>query len=74
MRGSRKFFHRGPIFLRFLTFFSRLGGSKYNFKRAIIGPPEKRHLNGVSLADMVDQRRMLACKLCGLTGDSNQCC
>ena len=28
----------------------RGGGSKYHFKRAIIGPPAKRHLNGVSLA------------------------
>ena len=26
------------------------GGSKYHYKRAIIGPPAKRHLNGVSLA------------------------
>ena len=25
-------------------------GSNYNFKRAIIFPPAKRHLNGVSLA------------------------
>ena len=25
-------------------------GSKYHYKRAIIGPPTKRHLNGVSLA------------------------
>ena len=26
------------------------GGSKYHYKRAIIAPPAKRHLNGVSLA------------------------
>ena len=25
-------------------------GSKYHYKRAINGPPAKRHLNGVSLA------------------------
>ena len=25
-------------------------GSKYHYKRAIIDPPAKRHLNGVSLA------------------------
>ena len=45
MRGSRKFRQRGPT----LTFFFWWGerGSK---KRAIIGPPAKRHLNGVSLA------------------------
>ena len=27
-----------------------VGGSKYHYKRAIIGPPAKRHLNGVSHA------------------------
>ena len=32
-----------------VCFFSCLGegGSKYHYKRAIIGPPAKRHLNGV---------------------------
>ena len=28
----------------------REGGSKYHFKRAAIGPPAKRHWNGISLA------------------------
>ena len=43
MRGSRKFFQ---------TFSSWLGerGSKYHYKRVIIWPPAKGHLNGVSLA------------------------
>ena len=26
------------------------GWEKYHYKRAVIGPPAKRHLNGVSLA------------------------
>ena len=47
MHGSRKFCERGSRF-----FFSWWGdrGSKYHYKWAIIGPPAKRHLNGVSLA------------------------
>ena len=32
------------------SFFKVDEGSKYHFKRALIGPPAKRHLNGVSLA------------------------
>ena len=35
----------------FFFFWWREKGSKYHCKRAIIGPPVKRHLNGVSLAD-----------------------
>ena len=40
----------GPTLTKF--FFSIMGEelSKYHFKRAIFGPPAKRHLNGVSLA------------------------
>ena len=40
------------LFSSFLLFLSRWreGGSKYHYKRAIIGLPAKRHLNGVSLA------------------------
>ena len=33
-----------------LDFFMREGGSKCQYKRAIVGPPAKRHFNGVSLA------------------------
>ena len=44
---------RGPIVMLFflLFFFSWWGegGSRYHYKRAIIGPPAKCHLNGVSL-------------------------
>ena len=55
MHGSRKFFQRGSNFFYVFFvcfFFSWVGerGSKYHYKRAIIGPPAKRHLNGVSLA------------------------
>ena len=50
MRGSRKFCQRGSKFDK--VFFSWWGekGSKYHFKRVIIDPPAKCHLNGVSLA------------------------
>ena len=47
------FFQRGSNFDVFFLFFLIWwgeSGSKYNYKRAIIGPPVKRHLNGVSLA------------------------
>ena len=37
------------LWQRFFSWWG-LGGSKYHYKRAIIGPPAKRHLNGVSLA------------------------
>ena len=55
MRGSRNFFQRGFNFYIFflLSLFLLLLGerrSKYHYKRAIISPPAKRHLNGVSLA------------------------
>ena len=45
MRGSRKFFQRASNY--FFTFFNWLWerGSKYHYKRAITGPPAKRHLN-----------------------------
>ena len=49
MRGTRKC-QRGSYF-RHVFFFSWWGerGSKYHYKRAIIGLPAKCHLNGVSL-------------------------
>ena len=49
MRGSRKFCQRGP-YIDKLFLEGRDDPSKYNYNRAIIGPPAKRHLNGVSLA------------------------
>ena len=49
MRGSRKLWQRGSNFDH--IFFRRgKGGFNYHYKRAIIGPPVKRHQNGVSLA------------------------
>ena len=54
--GSKLFassMHGTRIFLdgvHFWRFFFYLIFSKYHEKRAIIGPPAKRHLNGVSLA------------------------
>ena len=56
MRGSRKFCQGrsnfDEFFFVFFCFITWWGeeGSKYHFKRAINGPPAKRHLNGVSLA------------------------
>ena len=47
------FVRGGPNLITFFCFFfSWWGdrGSKYRYKWAIIGPPAKRHLNGVSLA------------------------
>ena len=57
MCGSRKFCqidkgHSTFFFFFFFFFFFNdqgEGESKYHYKRAIIGPPPKRHLNGVSL-------------------------
>ena len=64
VRGSRKFFQRGSsfenvfnvVFLLFFLFCFFLGGGvmrgeriQYHYKWAIIGPPAKRHLNGISL-------------------------
>ena len=50
MRGSRKFCQRGSNFDNvFLSWWGERG-SKYHHKQTIIGPPAKRHLNGVSLA------------------------
>ena len=43
----------GPTAMGFLFVFFSLwgeGGSKYHYKRAIIGLPAKHHLNGISLA------------------------
>ena len=37
------------LWQRFFSWWG-VGGSKYLYKRAIIGPPADRHLNGVSLA------------------------
>ena len=48
MRGSRKFTQRGSNFDKLMRV-DRIQ-IQYNFMRAIIGPPTKRHLNGVSLA------------------------
>ena len=46
---TQKVFLRGsPTLRRF--FFRLMSGSKYHLNLAIIGPPAKRHLNGVSLA------------------------
>ena len=52
MRGSRTFLSEGVQLWRFLFFFSWWGEGDPNttIRRAIIGPPAKRHLNGVSLA------------------------
>ena len=50
MRGSREFCHRGSKFEVFFCFGWGEGGSKYTFKWATIGPPAKRHLNGILLA------------------------
>ena len=52
----QKFFVRGWPTLRKIFLLVDEGGGgggriqKYHYKRAIIGPPAKRHLNGVSLA------------------------
>ena len=43
------FVRGGPTLTHFLSLM-RGGRSKYHYKRAIIGPPAKRHLNDVSLA------------------------
>ena len=51
MRGSRKFCQRGALTMFSFSFFSWWGegGNKCYYKRAIIGPPAKPHLNGISL-------------------------
>ena len=52
MHGSKKFYQRGPTLptFFFLCLFCREERrSKYHNMRANIGPPAKRHLNGVSL-------------------------
>ena len=49
MRRSRKFCQRGGGGGCFFCWWE-MGGSKYHYKRAIIGPPAKPHFNGVSLA------------------------
>ena len=48
---SESFIRGGPTLTTFFlfSFLVNKGGSKYNYKRAIIGPPAKRRLNGVSL-------------------------
>ena len=51
MRGSGKFCQRGvQLWQVMLCCWWGEGGSKYHYERAIIAPPAKRHLNGVSLA------------------------
>ena len=49
MLGSREFCQRGPTYNVFVFLEGREDPNTYHFKRAIIDPPEKRHLNGVSL-------------------------
>ena len=41
------FLRGGPTLTTFFFSWWWEGGSKYNYKRAIIDPPAKRHLNGV---------------------------
>ena len=56
MRRSRKLCQRGSNFDN--VFFDEgmedqnttIRGPSYHYKQAIIGPPVKRHLNGISLA------------------------
>ena len=53
MRGSRKFCQKGSNLNNVFLVDEGGGGSKYHYMRAddaIIGPPAKRHLIGVSLA------------------------
>ena len=54
MRGTREFCQRGSN-LTLTTFFFLVDDGEEGIQlprnRAIIGPPAKRHLNGVSLAD-----------------------
>ena len=60
MRGSRKFCQRGSDFDNVFLFLVDEGSKEYiemrggriqiHCKRAIMGPPAKHHLNGVSLA------------------------
>ena len=55
LRGSRKFCERGSdtdnFFLYyFITLLVEKSGVKYHYKGIIVGPPAKRHFNGVSLA------------------------
>ena len=54
MRKSRKFCERGSKFDNILLFFLVDEGMKDPnlYKWAIIGPPAKHHLNGVSLAGL----------------------
>ena len=51
MHRSRKFCQRGTLTTVLFSVFSWWGEgcSKCHYKRAIIGPPAKRHLNGISL-------------------------
>ena len=49
MRGSRRFRQRGSNYDIFFLVDERIKIPQY-YKRANIGPPAKRHLNGVSLA------------------------
>ena len=50
--GQDCFYRGGLTLTTFFFFFSvdERRGLEYHYKRAIIGPPGKRHLNGVSLA------------------------
>ena len=50
MRGSRKLCQRGSNSATLTIILDRESGSKYHLKRTNVGPPAKRHLNGVSLA------------------------
>ena len=50
MRGSTKFCQKGSSIDGFLVVEGREDPNKYHYKRAIIDPPAKHHLNGVSQA------------------------
>ena len=50
IRGSKKFCQRWSNFDKLFLEGRDDPTSKYHYKRAIIGPLAKRHLNGVSLA------------------------
>ena len=50
MHGSRRFCQRGSNSATLTIILDLESGSKYHLKRTNVGPPAKRHLNGVSLA------------------------
>ena len=48
--GSESFVRGGPTLTTLFLFDEGREWSKYHYKRAIIGPPAKHHINGVLLA------------------------